>query len=99
LTILQSISQSPSPKISPPPKIDHSSPGTFFDGATHGSPSFGVAGGIFIWMLPPKFPLQHLGEVNNNFNEFMVVKLLITLAIEKGITHINIFRDSMLVIN
>jgi hypothetical protein len=32
-----------------------------------------------------------LGVATNNLSEFMVVKLLLTLAKEKGISHINIF--------
>jgi ribonuclease HI len=102
LTILQSFPQIPSPKKSfphPPPPIDHSIPWAFFDGVAQGSPSSGAIRGILHLDESSSISFaSHLGSATNNYNKFMAVKLLITLAIEKGITHLNIYGDSMLVI-
>ena len=40
-----------------------------------------------------------LGVGTNNFAELFALKLLISLALKKQIKHIQIFGDSMLVIN
>jgi ribonuclease HI len=40
-----------------------------------------------------------LGQGSNNYAELMALKLLLTFAGEKGITHLQIFGDSMVVIN
>jgi ribonuclease HI len=74
-------------------------PWDLFDGAAQGSPSMGVAGGILHLDASTKISFAaHLGEETNNYTEFMEVKLLISLEKEKEITHINIFRDYLLVI-
>lgn len=40
-----------------------------------------------------------LGGGTNNETEFMVCKSLILYALEKGVTHLQVFGDSLLVIN
>jgi len=39
-----------------------------------------------------------LGHATNNFNEFMALKLTLQLDLEKGITNMNVYGDSMLII-
>jgi len=39
------------------------------------------------------------GEGTNNFSKFMNLKLLIIFSIEKGCKELNVFGDSMAVIN
>lgn len=74
-------------------------PGLCFDWAAQGSPYKGGARGIihFDESTSTSFA-ENLGKATNNFSEFMAVKLLLILPKEKGIPHINIYGNSMLVI-
>jgi ribonuclease HI len=75
-------------------------PWAFFDGVSKGTPTKGgVEGIIHLDEDTIIFFATSLSEASNNFSEFMVVKLLFLLATERGISHINIYWDSMLVIN
>lgn len=38
------------------------------------------------------------GQGSNNFSELMALKLLLTLALECGLSHLQVFGDSLLVI-
>jgi ribonuclease HI len=68
--------------------------------SAQGTPTKGGAGGIIHLDEDSTISFAtSLGEASNNFIEFMAIKLLILLAKERGISHLNIYGDSMLVIN
>jgi hypothetical protein len=81
------------------PLIKTSLPWDFFDAITQDYPSSRVMGGIIHSYVSTSTSFATtLGEASNKFNEFMELKLLIIISKEKGILHINIYGDSMLVI-
>ena len=80
--------------------IDRTKPWGFFDGSTAGNPKVCGAGGILFLKDDHYITFKaSLGVGTNNFAELYSLKLLIRLALKKQIKHIQIFGDSMLVIN
>ena len=80
--------------------IDRTKPWVFFDGSTSRNPKICGAGGIRFLKDDHYITFKAgLGEGTNNFAELYALKLLISLSLKKQIKHIQIFGDSMLVIN
>ena len=80
--------------------IDKSYPWGYFDGAAQGDLIRCGAGAILHLTENHSFRLKwSLGEGTNNKAELLAIFMLITFAHEKGVRHIQIFEDSMLVIN
>ena len=74
--------------------------GGFFDGFASGSPQVCGAGGILFLKDDHYFTFKAgLGEGPNNFAELYALKLLITLALDKQVSRIQVYGDSLLVIN
>jgi ribonuclease HI len=95
----QKSTSSSTPRITPPPTINSEVPWAFFDGAAQRSPSIGGAGGILHVSQSHSFSFSAgLGEATNNFSELMALYLLLLLALENNITHLNIYGDSLFVI-
>jgi ribonuclease HI len=79
--------------------IDKSSPWTYFDGASLGDPPLGEAGGTIYFHDSHSIRFKvELGYSTNKFFELVDLKLLLTLALEYGINHIQFFVDSLMVI-
>ena len=80
--------------------IDKSKPWGFFDGSASGKPQVCGAGGILYLKDDHYITFKDGLEFgSNNFAELSAVKLLIYLALDKQILHIQIFGDSLLVIS
>jgi hypothetical protein len=95
----QKITSSSSTRITTPPTINSKVPWAFFDGATQRSPSVGGVGGILHISQRHSFTFfARLGEATNNYSELMALYLLLLLFIENNINHLNIFGDSLFVI-
>jgi hypothetical protein len=74
-------------------------PWAFFDGASQGTPPRGGAGGILHLSMFHSISFKDgVGQASNNLCELMALKLVLMLAWEHGVTHIQIFGDSLLVI-
>jgi len=79
-------------------EIDRTVPWGFFDGAAQNNRCGG--GAIFHLSDSHFFVLSAgLGEGSNNYAELMSLKLLLIFAIEKGCKRLNVYGDSMNVIN
>jgi ribonuclease HI len=79
-------------------EIDKSSPWGFFDGASQHNRCGG--GGLLYLSDSHYYSLNFgFGTGTNNFVELMSLKLLIAFAIEKGCHSLNVFGDSLNVIN
>ena len=80
--------------------IDRTKPWGFFYGSTLGNPKVCGVGGI-LFLKDDHFITfkASLGVGSNNYVELSALKLLIILALKKQIMNIQIFGDSMLVIN
>ena len=99
LSLSTKITYSSAPRITIPPFINLEVPWAFFDGVYQSSPSIGGAGGILHISQIHSFSLSTgLGEATNNFNELMALYLLLLLSLEKNINHLNIYGDSLFVI-
>jgi ribonuclease HI len=80
--------------------IDFSRPWDFFDGASQENGDRCGGGGVLFLTPSHFFNLKWgLGQGSNNFAEILALKLLLTFASEKEISNLQIFGDSMLVIN
>ena len=80
--------------------IDKTKPWGFFDGSASGSPQVCGAGGILFLKYDHYFTFKAgLGEGSNNFTELYALKLLLTLALDKQVSRIQVYGDSLLVIN
>jgi ribonuclease HI len=101
LSILSHFPQSkeaPTLRVRKQEAIDSSKPWVFFDGASQNS----ICGGGVVLHLSNNhsFHLKMgLGRGTNNYVELMALKLLLLFTREKGIQQIQIFGDSMNVIN
>lgn len=74
-------------------------PQGIFDGASQGNPIKGGAGGILYLSSNHSISFKAgIGQETNNFCQMMALKLVLRLAKEFGVTHFQIFDDSMLVI-
>jgi hypothetical protein len=70
-----------------------------FYGATRGSPSIAFVGGILQSDdSTSTYFVANLVDATIFFSEFMVIRLLLILSKEKGIFHINLYGESVLVI-
>ena len=80
--------------------INRSKPWGFFDGSASGNPQVCGAGGVYFLNDNHYFMFKAgLGEGTNNFTELYALKLLLTLALDKQVSSIQVFGDSLLVIN
>ena len=80
--------------------IDRTKPWGFFDGFASGNPKICGAGSILFLKDDHYITFKvGLGEGTNNFAKLYALKLLISLSLKKQVKHIQIFGDSMLVIN
>ena len=80
--------------------IDKTKPWGFFDGSASGNPQVCGAGGILFLKHDHYITFKvGLGVGSNNYAELFALKLLIILALNKQISNIHIFGDSLLVIN
>jgi ribonuclease HI len=75
-------------------------PWDFFDGASQNEGSH-CGGGAMIFLSESHcFKLKWgLGPGSNNYAELMALKLLLTFVGEKGINNLQLFGDSMVIIN
>ena len=78
--------------------IDNSVPRAFFDGAAQENI---YGGGAMLFLMEGHFYkiMMVLGEGSNNYAELFSLKLLLIFASEKGCRSLNVFGDSMNVIN
>ena len=75
--------------------IDKASPWGYFDGSAAGVPQICGAGGILYLSDEHFFTFfAGLGLGTNNFPDLLALKLLIILAIKKGVHIVHIFGDS-----
>ena len=80
--------------------IDKTKPWGFFDGSASSNPHLCGAGGILYLKEDHYFTLKvGLGIGTNNLVELYAMKLLLILALDKPITKVQVFGDSLLVIN
>jgi len=79
-------------------EIDRSVPWGFFDGAAQHNR---CGGGALLYLSDSHFFVLSfgMGEGSNNYAELMSLKLLLIFAVEKGCLKLNVFGDSMNVIN
>lgn len=78
--------------------MDKSKVRAYFDGASQGNPQICGAGGIIFLEKSHSLKFRAgLVQGTNNYAELMAFKLHLTLASEKGITNLQIFGDSLLV--
>ena len=73
-------------------------PWGFFDGT---SQNIACGGGAVLHLSQQHFFhfQMGLGEGTNNFAELLSLKLLLQFALEKGCKHLQIFGDSLIIIN
>ena len=80
--------------------IDKRKPRVYFDGSASGNPHLCGTGGILYLKEDHYFTFKAgLGVGTNNLAKLYAMKLLLILALDKQITKIHVFGDSMLVIN
>ena len=74
--------------------------GVFFDGSAIGNPNVCGVGGIMFLSADHFITFKAgLGVGTNNMAELYALKLLLILALNKQITNIQVFSDSLLAIN
>jgi ribonuclease HI len=74
-------------------------PWAYFDGASQGNPPVGGLGGILYLSSNHNIAFKAgIGQETNNYCELMALKLTLQLAQEYGVTQLQIFGDSLLVI-
>ena len=88
----------PSPRIIVLEQLNKNIPWAFFDGA---SQNLTCRGGATLFMNPNHhFQMSmRLGSGTNNYVELMTLKLLLCFAIERNCKKVQVFGDSMVVIN
>jgi ribonuclease HI len=86
-------------RVTGPPKINKDLPWDFFDGVAQHTPTIGGARGILHISENHHIAFSAgLGEATNNYSELMALYLILLLALENNIRHLNIFGDSMFAI-
>lgn len=86
------------PRSITPELIDKSFPWAYFDGSAQ-EDGCGGGGLLYLWENH-SFSLQFpLGRGTNNYAELSTAKHLISFALEKGCTKLQLFGDSMIVCN
>ena len=79
--------------------INKNIPWDRFHYASQGNSSKGGSGGILYLSSDHSIPFKAgMGQDTNNFYEMMALKLVLKLAQEFGVTQLQIFGESMLVI-
>jgi hypothetical protein len=80
--------------------VDQTKPWAYFDGASQNDGQI-CGGGVVLYLFESHYYnlTMGLGPGTNNYAELMALKLLLTFAGEKGINSLQIFGDSMVVIN
>jgi hypothetical protein len=79
--------------------INKAIPRAYFDGASQGSPPKGGARGISYLSSNHCISFKAgIGQESNNYCELMELKLILQLAQEHGVSQLQIFGDSLLVI-
>jgi len=80
--------------------MDQKKPWAYFDGASQNDGQI-YGGGAILYMSESHYYnlTMGLGPVTNSYVELMALKLLLTFTREKGINSLQIFGDSMVVIN
>jgi hypothetical protein len=87
------------PRITTPPSINLKFHGIFLMVFPNAPPLLEEQGGILHISQIHSFSFSAgLGEATNNFSELMALYLLLLLALEKNINHLNIYGDSLFVI-
>ena len=80
--------------------IDKSQPWGFFDGSASSDPHLCGARGILFLKEDHFYTFKAgLGVGTNNYAELYALKLLLRLALDKQVSKIQVFGDSLLVIN
>jgi len=84
--------------IQPPPVIDKSHPWAFFDGAANQN---GCGGGFVLHVNDHHKYLVKMGfgRGSNNHAELLAIRNLMHFSLDHQYTNLNIFRDSMTVVN
>ena len=98
LSYLPQTMNSPNPRIITSVQLDKNTPWAFFDGA---SQNLKCGGGATLFLNPNhhfQIPMG-LGTRSNNYVELMTLKLLLCFAIERNCKMLQVFGDSMVVIN
>lgn len=79
-------------------QIDKSGAWAYFEGASHGDPRLCGAGGSLHLGDGLFLNFQTgLGPGTNNLAELMALRMILLLAIEKGVNRLQVFGDSLLV--
>jgi hypothetical protein len=79
--------------------INESFPWNFFNIASQSNPSKGGVGGIIFLSKNHLFSFKdRISHAKNNYRELATLKLILILSLEKGLSHIQILGDSLLVI-
>ena len=87
-------------RITTEENIDKSNPWGYFDGSAAGDPHICGVGGILFIKDDHYFTFKvGLGIGTNNIVELCALKLLLSLALGNQISKIQVFGDSLLVIN
>ena len=88
----------PSPRIIVPKQLNKNIPWAFFYGASQNS---ACRGGATLYLNPNHYfqISMGLGSGTNNYARLMTLKLLLCFAIERNCKKIQVFDDSMVVIN
>lgn len=80
--------------------MDKSKPWGYFDGSIEGDPPICGCGDILFYIDSHYIKLKGgQGEGSKNFTELMVLKHLFLVVVENGCRAIQIFGDSMTIIN
>ena len=88
----------PSPRIIVPEQLNRNTPWDFFDGA---SQNLTCGGGACLYLNQNHYFQISLGleDGTNNYIELMTLKLFLCFAIERNCRKLQVFGDSMVVIN
>jgi ribonuclease HI len=81
-------------------QVDKNVPWDFFDGESHNNGQACGGGVVLFLSYSNLYKLQMgLGSISNNYVELLALKLLILFAREKGVTSLQIYGDSLNVVN
>jgi ribonuclease HI len=88
------------PRVSREVIPDFSLPWGYFDGASSSDQSMCGGGGCLYFSNSHFFTLKAgLGTGSNNYSELMALKLLLLFAVEQGCRSLQVFGDSLVIIN
>lgn len=81
-------------------EIDESIPWGFFNGAIQWTTSScGIVGCLYLSNSHYFLLKSGLGEGTNNFVDLLALKMLLLFVVQKGCRNLQVFSDSMLIIN